>query len=96
MESKTVGVHEAKTQLSDLLRRVEAGETVVITRRGVPVAELRAAPPAASDRLSAPLRGKWDLPDEEEMHRIFLEPDEEIERMFYGDEGYETLKELQR
>ena len=35
-------VAEAKAHLSELLDRVEAGEDVVITRRGVPVARLRA------------------------------------------------------
>jgi prevent-host-death family protein len=35
-----VNVHEAKTQLSKLLELVESGETVVIARHGVPVAEL--------------------------------------------------------
>jgi prevent-host-death family protein len=35
-----VNVHEAKSQLSRLLERVEEGETVVIARNGVPVAEL--------------------------------------------------------
>jgi prevent-host-death family protein len=35
-----VTVAEAKTQLSSLLDAVEAGETVVITRRGKPIAEL--------------------------------------------------------
>lgn len=34
----TVGVHEAKTTLSELLRRVAAGEEVIITRGGEPVA----------------------------------------------------------
>ena len=33
-------VHEAKTQFSKLLDRVLEGETVLITRNGVPVAEL--------------------------------------------------------
>ena len=33
-------VHEAKTQFSRLLDRVLEGETVLITRNGVPVAEL--------------------------------------------------------
>jgi len=36
----TVGVHEAKTHLSRLLQRVAAGEEVVITRSGEPVARL--------------------------------------------------------
>jgi antitoxin (DNA-binding transcriptional repressor) of toxin-antitoxin stability system len=41
-----VNVHEAKSQLSQLLLQVEAGATVVIGRAGVPVAELRAWRPA--------------------------------------------------
>lgn len=39
----TVNVQEAKTRLSELLKRVEAGEDVVIARNGHPVAELRPA-----------------------------------------------------
>lgn len=35
-----VGVHEAKTHLSRLLRQVMAGDEVVITRGGVPIARL--------------------------------------------------------
>lgn len=35
-----VGVHEAKTTLSELLRRVAMGEEVTITRGGEPVARL--------------------------------------------------------
>ena len=35
-----VNVHEAKTRLSQLLAQVEAGEEVVIARRGEPVARL--------------------------------------------------------
>lgn len=38
--TKSVGVHEAKTHLSVLLEEVAAGEDVVITRRGEPVARL--------------------------------------------------------
>lgn len=36
----TVNVHEAKTNLSRLLGKVEAGEDVVIARNGTPVARL--------------------------------------------------------
>jgi prevent-host-death family protein len=35
-----VGMHEAKTRLSQLVAAVEAGEEVVIERRGQPVARL--------------------------------------------------------
>jgi len=37
---KTVGAFEAKTHLNELLRRASKGETIRITLRGVPVAEL--------------------------------------------------------
>lgn len=37
---KTVGAFEAKTHLNELLQRVAKGETIRITRRGVPVANL--------------------------------------------------------
>jgi prevent-host-death family protein len=36
----SVGAYEAKTHLPALLDRVEQGERIVITRRGVPVAVL--------------------------------------------------------
>ena len=36
----TVNVHQAKTHLSRLLVRVEAGEEIVIARNGTPVARL--------------------------------------------------------
>lgn len=41
MTTTTVNVQAAKTRLSELLKRVEAGELVVIARAGRPVAELR-------------------------------------------------------
>lgn len=37
---KTVNTHQAKSQLSRLLKRVEAGEEVVLARAGKPVAKL--------------------------------------------------------
>lgn len=37
---REVGAFEAKTHLAELLAAVEAGETVTITRRGRPVAQL--------------------------------------------------------
>ena len=39
-----VNVHEAKTHLSKLLRRVAAGEDIVIARAGKPVARLVPVP----------------------------------------------------
>lgn len=36
----TVPIHAAKTRLTQLIPRVEAGERITITRRGKPVADL--------------------------------------------------------
>lgn len=41
MDSKPVGVRELKAHLSAYLERVRAGETISVTDRGVPVAEIR-------------------------------------------------------
>ena len=38
--SNTVGTYEAKTHLSELLQKVEAGEEITITKHGAPVAKL--------------------------------------------------------
>lgn len=40
MNETTVNIHEAKTHLSRLVERVEAGDQVVIARAGRPVARL--------------------------------------------------------
>jgi prevent-host-death family protein len=37
---ETVNIHQAKTNLSRLLSRVELGEEIIISNRGVPVAKL--------------------------------------------------------
>ncbi len=37
---KTVNMHEAKTQLSQLVERALTGETILIARAGVPVVRL--------------------------------------------------------
>lgn len=41
----TVGIFEAKSSLGQLVQRAAAGEVVVLTRRGKPVAEIRAPQP---------------------------------------------------
>ncbi len=45
---KTVGSYEAKTHLPQLLDKVAKGETITITKHGVPVAML--VPPAEGQR----------------------------------------------
>ena len=49
--TETVNVYEAKTHLSRLLERVEAGEEVVIARAGKPVAKLVPIPTTGKRRL---------------------------------------------
>jgi prevent-host-death family protein len=39
-QQTTVGVFDAKTHLNGLLKRVSKGETIRITRRGIPIAKL--------------------------------------------------------
>ena len=57
-----VNVHQAKTQLSQLLAKVEAGEEVVIARRGEPVVRLVSCKPR-SKRQPDVLKGKITIPD---------------------------------
>lgn len=45
----TASISETKAKLSALLDRVKAGETVTITDRGVPVAQLSPLPAASVD-----------------------------------------------
>ena len=48
-----IGAFEARTRLSRLLQRVEAGERFVITRHSRPVAELIPYRPRDSDKVRA-------------------------------------------
>jgi prevent-host-death family protein len=51
-----VGMHEAKSNLSKLVQRVEDGEEIVITRRGEPAARL--VPERRRDGFAS-LAGAW-------------------------------------
>lgn len=82
-----VTVHEAKTTLSELLRRVEAGEEIIIARGDTPVAVLRAHKPedlaAKREAAFGCLAGQFAVPDES----VFFGPqsDAEIAEMFGED-----------
>ena len=54
----TVGAYEAKTHLSELLEKVEAGEEITITKHGAPVAKLVPVKKGASaeERAAAIMR----------------------------------------
>jgi prevent-host-death family protein len=58
-------MHEAKTTLSQLVERAEAGEDIVIARNGKPVARL--VPVAATNSLASvhgALRGRIRIADD--------------------------------
>jgi prevent-host-death family protein len=58
-----VGVHEAKTHLSELLRRVAGGEEVVITRGGRAVARLVPVVEPSTRELGRD-QGRFEVPDD--------------------------------
>ena len=70
--SSVVNIHEAKTQLSKLLARVEAGEEITIAKAGQPLARLVPLAPAAprGPRVPGRFKGMFGpLPDS-----LFFEP----------------------
>jgi len=70
-----VTIHVAKTQLSQLLARVEAGEEIVLARGKSPIARLVAYAPAVPRRQFGAMRGQlavdaaWSEPLPEEALR---------------------------
>jgi len=59
----SVEVHQAKTQLSELLRRVTAGEEITITRAGEPIAKLVPIRPRTTRTLGQD-RGLYAVSDD--------------------------------
>jgi prevent-host-death family protein len=61
---EAVNIHYCKTNLSRLLSRVELGEEIVISNRGVPVAKLVPFQTSLDRRSSLGRdRGKFKVPD---------------------------------
>ncbi|MBV9158091.1 MAG: type II toxin-antitoxin system Phd/YefM family antitoxin [Acidobacteriaceae bacterium] len=58
MRTSTVTIHEAKTHLSRLLRKVSAGEEVIISRGSKPVARLVPFANREGKRQPGSLKGK--------------------------------------
>ena len=69
----TVNVHEAKTSLSRLLAKVEAGEEVVIARNGTPVARLVRCTPLGK-RQPGLWNGRVQLYDDVFDDSFFFDP----------------------
>ena len=59
-----VGIRQAKTELSKLIERAEAGEVIVIARAGKPVAKLVALTRQVHRRRLGLLDGRFRIPDD--------------------------------
>jgi prevent-host-death family protein len=79
-----VNVHEAKTHLSRLLRQVDAGEEITISRAGRPVAKLIAAKSPNKLRPMGMDRGRIRMADD------FDKADPQLEALFYASVTTET------
>jgi len=73
-------VHQAKTNLSKLLKEAEEGKEVIITRGKTPVAKIVPIHQAAKDRAPGSMEGQiWSAPDafdpltDEEMRELGFE-----------------------
>jgi prevent-host-death family protein len=76
-----VNIHEAKTQLSRLLKRVSEGEEVTISRAGVPVAKLIAITPSNVARPLGTMEGQIYIAED------FDAPlPDDLLAQFYGEE----------
>jgi prevent-host-death family protein len=72
-----VNVTEAKTHLTRLIRQVMAGEEIVITRAGEPIARLSPYQTDMRPRQGGQMRGKIWMADD------FDAPDAETESLFF-------------
>jgi len=73
-----INVHEAKTQLSRLLARVEAGEEIVIGRAGVPIAKIVPYQRRTEPRKPGRFAGRIHIAED------FDELPEDVQRAFDG------------
>ena len=53
MNEIRVGTRELKNKLSEYLRRVKAGETIIVTEHGRSIAQITPIKPTLEDRLQA-------------------------------------------
>jgi len=60
--SRSINIHEAKTHLSRLVERVAAGEEIVITKAGKPMARLVPLAAAPRPKKFGLLQGQIQIP----------------------------------
>ncbi len=73
-----INVSEAKAKLSKLVEMAYNGEEVIISKNNIPLVQLVSHNPKTKRKLGL-LKGKIKIPDD------FLEENEEINAMFYGE-----------
>ena len=74
-----VNVSEAKAKLSKLIDMAYHGEEVIIAKNNLPLVKLVPHTPKAKRKLGL-LKDQIDIPDD------FMDEDEVINAMFYGDQ----------
>ena len=77
---KSVNIHEAKTHLSRLVERVQAGEEIIIAKAGRPAARLVPIEAAGRPIKIGGLKASAPVPDD--FNTMF---ESEIEALFAGD-----------
>jgi len=53
MANMRVGIRELKAKLSEYLRRVKAGETIIVTERGKTIGQITPVQPTVEKRMKA-------------------------------------------
>ena len=74
-----INVSEAKAKLSKLVDMAYHGEEVIIAKNNLPLVKLVSHNPKEKRKLGL-LKGQIEIPDD------FMEENEEINEMFYGDQ----------
>lgn len=78
-------IHEAKTHFSKLVRRVEAGEEIVVRRGSAPVARL-----APLERKQGGVTGRGTMREEIAVPGDIAQIDREIEQLFEHSQLFPT------
>ena len=76
---KQINIHQAKTNLSKLLEKIELGEEIIIANRGVPKAVISKYIPEKEQTKDSPFgryAGQIEISDD------FNDEDEEINNLF--------------
>lgn len=74
-----MNIHQAKTNLSQLIEKALQGEDIIIAKAGKPIVKLVAYKEKLKPRKPGLLKGKISIPDN------FTDEDPDINKLFYGE-----------